>query len=89
MHTEEEARKKWCPEVRCVGGSDEVDPPQPRPPAANCHLNVGPSGLGLVRVPKYARCIASECMAWRWRRTTYGDEPARISLGYCGKAGAP
>jgi hypothetical protein len=29
------------------------------------------------------RCIASACMAWRWRR---GDEPD-VEDGYCGLAG--
>lgn len=79
--TESEARSKWCPEVRCVGGSDET---APRPPAANCHLNVGAGGMGLNRLPEYARCIASECMAWRWIDREGWRRPDR---GYCGLAG--
>lgn len=33
-------------------------------------------------------CIASQCMAWRWKeeRMTCG-KPARAGLGYCGLGG--
>jgi hypothetical protein len=50
MHTEEQARTKWCPHVRVSDGS------------WNRKWSLNTDGKGQER----ARCIASECMAWRW-----------------------
>jgi hypothetical protein len=74
--TEEEARKKWCPQVRYFVDAD---------------------GLGRTNMPEDScRCIASDCMAWRWSydwikpHDTTLDEYAALSttLGYCGLAGS-
>ena len=62
MHTEEQAREKWCPFVRF----DDT--------ACNRHgvqahriIETGEQIAGHDdNNPAYARCIASECMAWRW-----------------------
>jgi hypothetical protein len=48
--TEEEARKKWCPQARL--GTE-----------ASC--NRAPTRVDAAD-PIMARCIASECMAWRF-----------------------
>lgn len=48
--TEEEAKTKWCPHVRQSDGIGEV--------ATN--------RWDEDNNPAYARCIASECMAWEW-----------------------
>ena len=50
MLTEAEAREKWCPMVRYVSGDDDA-------PANRW------SG---VNNPSPCRCIASQCMAWRF-----------------------
>lgn len=70
MMTEDEARKKWCPMVRTglVHGM-----------AVNHHIDMEPKGQG---VHDETRCIASECMMWRW---ITGDKIE----GYCGLAGLP
>ncbi len=70
--TEKEAKTKWCPAAR-----------------------VSDAGLGnrypmvddLTSGRAFARCIASECMWWRWGcgSVPAGDESDRI--GYCGMAG--
>ena len=54
--TEEEAREKWCPFAR------EYD------------IERGIAGLAGVNRPTEigARCIASQCMAWRWTVRPYG-----------------
>lgn len=55
MVTEEEAKKKWCPMVRCAGIDDDDEAVRG---AGNCDV--------LSRNPEDCRCIASDCMAWRW-----------------------
>ena len=58
MHTEEQAREKWCPHARTtyVGDSGAEQFPSNR---------YGTSD-GTNFNPKDCRCIASDCMAWRW-----------------------
>lgn len=51
MLTEDEAKKKWCPHVR-LGDEQGVSASINRAWGRGC--------------PDAARCIASECMAWRW-----------------------
>lgn len=51
MHTEEEAKKLWCPHVRL---GDEQ--------GASASINRA-WGRGC---PDAASCIASKCMAWNW-----------------------
>jgi hypothetical protein len=70
---EEDAPIKWCPFVRCGDSFDA------NPPAANC--TAGPDGS---RVPDWAGCIGTRCMAWRHSpRIGPLDQPE----GYCGLAG--
>jgi hypothetical protein len=97
MHTESEARTKWCPFALAVRGD-------------------GVSGFnrGTDMLPDVATfCLASACMAWRWKPTQWewagGDRTpegagwvshpsaderfrwkrARPRDGYCGLAGQP
>ena len=84
------AKTKWCPFVRLVGGVD---------------VNFTPSFNRMVaqekpeepRFSDAARCIASDCMAWRWNQTPssnaerqqQGSDPLgqlRGPHGYCGLA---
>jgi len=78
MLTEEEAKKKWCPEVRLTASDGEW------------HTN-RPPGNAPDAVESYL-CCASMCMAWRWGIIEHQRNlPAsdRTRAGYCGKAGAP
>jgi hypothetical protein len=56
MHTEEQARAKWCPHVR-------VSEDGARGVAHNTTLNIDTPNS----IPQHiGTCIASLCMAWRW-----------------------
>lgn len=72
--TEEEAKKKWCPEIRTglVHGM-----------SVNHHVDMRPGGAG---VHDESRCIGSGCMMWRWHYDGLSDYPPDTK-GFCGKAG--
>jgi len=86
--TEDEARQKWCPFVRAADSLDF------RAPAAN--RTAGPDE---EQNPTWSKCIASDCMAWRWvgsdktgdppTFSTDADENRKRIKGYCGLAGKP
>lgn len=82
MLTEEEAKTKWCPHVRVLASTD----------GAKAGVNMILTGDDLLPDRSKSNCIASACMAWRWRRR-YADDAkeAKIShvTGYCGLAGKP
>lgn len=77
MYAEDEARTKWCPFVRVItfhGGE-----------VVTANRNIGSSDPLAKSI-----CIASGCMAWRWKREDYscGGRPKdAIDKGYCGLAG--
>lgn len=89
--TEKEARSKWCHAARVAGymelkSGDQVF-------VANC-VSVEPKLMaagGNARNPPSARCIASDCMGWRWKVLARGEawatDEAGALLGYCGLAG--
>ena len=75
--TEQEANTKWCPMVRFNNDS----------------CNRWTHGDTQDGNPLYARCIASDCMMWRWNligsfvNGKYDDNyPVE---GYCGLGGKP
>ena len=89
MHTEDEARTKWCPHARIGSDSTGLG-------CLNRDFAKGP--------PDAALCIASECMAWRFEpveaweaRYEQWEDAADIGgvnrgpepkpLGYCGLSG--
>lgn len=76
--TEDEAKSKWRPMVRLTAGSAGSRAPNPWSPPANRIIDVDSKKAALN--PLDARCIASECMMWRW-----GHEEE----GWCGLAGKP
>ena len=92
LHTEDEARGKWCERVR-VSAANE---PMTGNHAANRDAD------GNWNRPCYL-CIASDCMAWRWgldeMRERYPKQPHdmpdgtveeyRHRKGYCGAFGRP
>lgn len=78
--TEEEARKRWCPFSRPV-----------MPRAEDCGFQPG-NRTEDNQIWSANRCIASECMAWRWqyRDEVTGEPQAMGQLrGYCGLGGKP
>lgn len=80
MHTEAEARGKWCPFARYVAYAGEA--------AWNRYMD---SGEQRILNPAPACCIASDCAAWRWEYPT-NDPEARYTdeaRGFCGLAGRP
>ena len=104
MHTEEEAKKLWCPHIRLVQGrrlrNEDIEL---RAPSCN-QVNVYAERAGLI---KTTCCIASACSQWRWLERYWIDPeedldpPVRYSTkhkdgmqrepakGYCGLAGRP
>lgn len=62
--TEEEARTKWCPFVR-IGNY-----------LSGGSLNRDPTG----EIKANMKCIASDCMAWRWINS---------EIGFCRLVGNP
>lgn len=79
MHTENEAKNKWCPMVR--NGDGYTFKNESGEQSQQSFSNVD------------AKCIASRCMMWRWRykkheRTCVGMSPlTKTDKGYCGITG--
>ena len=84
--TEDEAKTKWCPFARYVSIRGE---------GINRWIHEGETQTN----PEPSRCIASDCMAWRWttapdRAESYAREAPRahrehpfVAKGHCGLAG--
>lgn len=64
---EKDARTKWCPFVRFVALARDNE-------EGSANRWAG------FENPSPCRCIASDCMAWRWG-------PKGLDKGYCGLAG--
>lgn len=71
--TEEQSRKKWCPQLRVMDMSNGFA----------IATNLG--GHGLLD----NCCIASDCMMWRWYNRTIGETRENVGKGFCGLAGKP
>jgi hypothetical protein len=85
MYTEDQARTKWCPFVRLHLLSRDV--------SYNRRLGTG-DRMEDTGLPHGSHCIASECMAWRWKDgitpKDMGDfDPDNEAVGHCGLAGKP
>jgi len=84
--TEEEARKKWCPQVRITLIESGPSPSHNRV----CMEGNTYNAIG-------ANCIASECMMWRWgSKFETGEEQEDLrqmdeksTKGYCGLGDNP
>ena len=90
MLTEKQANEKWCPFARTLGtliGHESAEQ-EDRVIATGAANRGYQMGLALHN----CRCIASQCMAWRWLEPP-GPQPAdkfeRDDRGYCGLAGKP
>jgi hypothetical protein len=78
--TEEQARGKWCAHARTV--------------VSNTAFNRIFARIEFVTSPEGCRCIASECMSWRWSEPNFlprteAEAKANPPKGYCGLAGRP
>lgn len=88
MLTEEQTKEKWCPFVRYLAVFTNTSDGKVEA-LANYNRGAQDSGLGK------ARCIGSECMAWREGppKSVFGNAadkiPQQVSVGYCGLAGKP
>jgi len=76
--TEEEAKTKWCPHKR-------VDSYE-----GNSNYNTHADG----DLPDESKCIASDCMMWRWDEASDRDENGNLiggtnynTEGHCGLGG--
>lgn len=88
--TEEEAKTKWCPFSRVIAGTRtgaSTATASGTQPAFN-RIEVG---TGVPIMPDGSACIASSCMAWRWRRHKpkgwSETAPVPAEGGHCGLAG--
>ena len=93
--TEDEAKTKWCPFARVV----LADPDKESRAIVPHHAAYNMTKLIGEDDRSYVPCIASTCMAWRWR--TVANPAARHNIysnpnpegitstadGYCGLAG--
>lgn len=72
QHTEEEAAKRWCPfsRYRSINGEG---------------INRWASATDVQMNPLPARCIGSQCMAWRWKLDE--GQPTHQTQGRCGLVG--
>ena len=79
--TEDEARQKWCPSVREIAAMSNYELP------SNTVMYNPSTQVAGNRLPdgNMSKCIASDCMAWRWEDGPMDDE----LHGYCGLAGKP
>lgn len=81
--TEEEAKTKWCPFARQVGGvaSDWAGPgTEANTPAYGAVFNraEGPGASAIY--PAGAVCIGSLCMAWRKTTTMFDRRTNQVAL---------
>jgi hypothetical protein len=82
MLTEVDARTKWCPMTRTSTYRDGEIGPCNRVDAAHGEVT-------RQEIFDTTRCIASECMMWRWERTDgdFAIATRGSTHGYCGLAG--
>lgn len=76
-HTEEQAKKLWCPMARVARREDLDRDRGPTVIVGGCNTDA----LGGNRIPASCRCVASQCAMWRWAESYPEDR------GYCGLAG--
>ena len=84
MHTEAEARNKWCPEARIA----EV-----RLAQQQGYTDATRHVAATVNRPD-CNCIGRACMHWRWQFEDYYDGAREGALsdkakGFCGLSGRP
>ena len=78
--TEEEAKKKWCPEARLIMASSNTEAPINA--AAGYNQSSLHEGNAML---KSAACLGANCMMWQWA-TEPLKERNELRLGFCGLA---
>lgn len=87
--TEDEARQKWCPFSRIA------DPNAMTGGNRRYRQQGGGAAPAKHAFNQATRCIASECMAWRWKLVVKEHHPMQLIIepdeysetdGYCGLA---
>ena len=87
LKTEEEARECWCPYARNIVEIKNGD-----------GLIVAVTSGNKFSEDKMSVCIASNCMAWRWKNASEETKAhmravrthhLNNAVGYCGLAGEP
>lgn len=91
LTTKAEARRKWCPEARSM--YDHCTEEGQYSPAYN---RINSRSSVDIPSPVSCRCIASDCMMWRWHEASSTvsnpadrEERNKSRRGFCGKAGKP
>jgi len=69
---ETQAKQKWCPMAR----------------NGDFRGHDGGDPYGISNGPMESKCVASNCMMWRWWHDPDGVAPS-LRQGYCGLAGKP
>ena len=95
MKTEEEAKTLWCPFAFVLGTLRQ--PAQPGEPDYVVGAGGQNRGFQMGLPLENCRCIASDCMAWRWAGYITGGKlyPNAMKavnnerVGWCGLAGRP
>ena len=77
--SEKEALKRWCPFARVLA----MDEKTMYVGYNRCVVSGEETATKVAIESVWARCIGSECMAWRRSPT-----PVDLTRGYCGLAGA-
>ena len=93
MISEREAKEKWCPQARFAIGNRKDN----RKENTLTVADHGPSWnmvYDTTRNSDYvAKCMGSECMAWRWAEKSAVEVPMigdiKERKGYCGAYGKP
>lgn len=76
MHTEDEAKKLWCPQARVIGTLHQ--PASPGDPDYVVGQGSQNRGFSMGGPLTNCNCIASKCMAWRWAKIINPDhQPPR------------
>lgn len=77
--TEEEARQRWCPFAnvnfagRLPGNCNRIQ-------KTGQDASGQTATLGEIIIPAGAKCIASQCMAWRWMAAEANTHPWLVTL---------
>lgn len=93
---EEEAKTRWCPFARVASPLKDNQGPGGWVGVAAANRAVRSTAISLEGAsdrsnPESCRCLASDCMAWRWKLLGWNDRADALYSevdGFCGLAGS-